>query len=707
MDIPTAHLLLRDRRHWLGHTRGLRVDADGMLTLLPLPGPADGGVVDVASTYPCVREVSGLACGPCEALFVADTMHDRILFDDRACRTSGNLPGAGAPGLFAAPRGLALDKRALWIADSGHGRIVGLARPSLESRLALNTGGAPGSLAIDGAGRYLFVDASRPALRRLHADGSHDAAFDGAVAGVLAAFGQTPSGGDARPHQLAVGDDDRVWLSDTGFDQVWIFSGAGALDHSLSGPPGWMPGAIALQGTRAYVANAADGSIGVFESRVWLGNLPQWRGPVSALALCPNGDLMIKSALDAQVSHFVADAAVLDQGQLLAGPFDAGEDRSWERAWIEGAPSDGPVRDDSVRLQVAFQAHAAPAPAAGAWQWVPAGDALLSTMAAAADARFVWLRLHLRCARPNVSPRVAQVRCASATEQWLDYLPQTYRLADGPDGFLERWLKLLRGEYGRIDELIDDLPQTNDPRFAAASQLPWLASWLALDLPRIASDDERRELLERAMQDHARRGTPDSIADMVELHTGIRPAIVEAFGERCIWALDAGCRLDFDTRLAASDPLGMVVPDEATPAANGGCAQDGANDTGGGAIGRIVVGATGPLLPQQLGAPLFAESAWRFCVIVDAYRAAAPGVLDELRRIVEREKPAHTDWRLQLVAPETRVGWQSRVGIDTIVGGQPPRHWPDPATLGHDTELAPAEPGRIGDQTLDGSFTLH
>ena len=55
--------------------------------------------------------------------------------------------------------------------------------------------------------------------------------------------------------------------------------------------------------------------------------------------------------------------------------------------------------------------------------------------------------------------------------------------------------------------------------------------------------------------------------------------------------------------------------------------------------------------------------------------------------MIEAEKPAHTGYDLCLIGPDLRVGFQARVGIDTIVGGPP-------------------EPLRLGDARLGFSGTL-
>src|SRR3954471_23491114 len=94
METPTAHAVLRDRRDWLGLRHGLVLDGDGNLTLARIPA-ASGKPVDIATSYPYPRQVSGIAAGPCASLFVADTAGDRILYIDGVCGTQAWLGAAG------------------------------------------------------------------------------------------------------------------------------------------------------------------------------------------------------------------------------------------------------------------------------------------------------------------------------------------------------------------------------------------------------------------------------------------------------------------------------------------------------------------------------------------------------------------------------------------------------------------------------------
>lgn len=722
MDFPTAHALLRDRREWRGALSGLVPAADsaagdGDLVLARVPAPGDGKAVVVATTLPYAREVSGIAVGPCNALFVADTAHDRVLFIDSLCNARAWLPerpGAwtDAPGQFKTPRALTCAAEALLVADSGNARVQRLAFPHLEAHVAWTIWNEPIGLAVDRLQRVLAIDAATGALHRITLIGTADAAFDAAVAA---------SGQLTQPLFVACDAQDRVLVADEQRNEVAVFDADGAFVRILPGPAGWLPGALAAWGSRVYVADAASGAIEVFEHGVSaaqrIGKVHGWQGPVTALA-ADDGALYIKPGLDAAFHRFPTDGTYLMRGSLTAGPLDAGEDREWERACADTALPAG----SSVIFEVATGAADAPPPGPADWVVLPSPDALLGLFMPPGQ-RFAWLRLTLATTDPAVTPRVRQARLATAAEDYFDYLPQTYRYhEDGADGFLSRWLRLMRSEFSRVESLLDDMPRVADVQLAAPDTLGWLAQWFGLELPQIADDAQRRALIARAVGLLARRGTRRSIAEFVQLHTGIAPVIVEAFTDRRVWVLGQSSRLDFDTRLPPLDPLGMIAPDPAQeegccpatapPRAEVSCSPcadvpPGARESAPVlAIGRALVGESGPLAGYQTGLPLYADEAYRFCVVVDAYRASDPQTVQEIARIVDREKPAHTDYRIDLIAPGMRVGFQARIGIDAILGGEPVPLQLGGSRLSMTTNLSPLDVARIGDTTLDGSLTL-
>jgi hypothetical protein len=64
-------------------------------------------------------------------------------------------------------------------------------------------------------------------------------------------------------------------------------------------------------------------------------------------------------------------------------------------------------------------------------------------------------------------------------------------------------------------------------------------------------------------------------------------------------------------------------------------------------------------------------------------------MVERVAQVVEREKPAHTTYHLCSIGAAMRVGFQARLGIDTIVAGATPDLVTDSGQrLGVETALA-------------------
>jgi phage tail-like protein len=680
MNENTRYQFVRDREEWDATLVGVEPDRDGNLTLARLPGPADGNAVDLPP--PWIVEPSGIAAGPCAAVFVADTEHNRVLFVDGLCEARAWLPtttAAGStPGQFDHPRGLAATREALWVADSGNQRVQRFAFPALEPDLEVTGLPQPTGVATDSQGRLYVLDRALKAVRRYSRHGRHDIGYDAALA---------ETGKLTEPLFLTADADGRLFVADGAAAAVRCFDPAGAFLSDILSPGGaWRPGAVAFGGGRLFVADGTNGGIQVFQpDGSYYCQLPLFRGPVTALAVTEAGDLLVKTALDESYLVFAAGISYAAQGTVTGGPYDAGEKLEWFRA---AAVADTPT-GTAVALDIVQWSAPAPPPGPGDWVRAATLDTPLAGLPPPglppASRRYLWLRATLTTLHQTASPVLRNLRAETPGEDYRDYLPEIYRRNDQPELFLFRMLALARSELAGVEEHIEALPQLLAAEFAPYSALPWLAQWLGLELPHIATEAERRDLIERAIALYRRRGTPAGICDFVEIYTGVRPSLVEAFEERGLWVLDVASSLGFDTGLPAIDPLGMVVPDPVNPL-------PATADCGATPIGFAIVGEAGPLPVTELGEPLFLDAAHRFTVFMPAYRAADPALRAEVRRIIDAEKPAHTDYHLCLVEPDLRVGFQAQVGVDTIVGGPPPPLRLDATRLGVETNL----PGSMG-----------
>jgi hypothetical protein len=127
-------------------------------------------------------------------------------------------------------------------------------------------------------------------------------------------------------------------------------------------------------------------------------------------------------------------------------------------------------------------------------------------------------------------------------------------------------------------------------------------------------------------------------------------------------------------------------------------------------VGETVVGQSGPLGQSEFGKPLFSETAHLFTVSVPAALLREPGQREMLRTVVEAEKPAHTDFHLCFTEARMRVGFQARIGLDSIIAGPPPPMALAGSRLGLSSYLGTTDEddrtGRVGKHARLGRDTI-
>ena len=241
---------------------------------------------------------------------------------------------------------------------------------------------------------------------------------------------------------------------------------------------------------------------------------------------------------------------------------------------------------------------------------------------------------------------------------YLKFLPVLFQKNSAQADVLERFLALHESILKGLEKNVTDLPLLFDPHAAPdgeefPSWLSWLASWLAFDLNESWSEIETRENIAEAFELYGKRGTVEGLRRYLKLYTGVESHIEEPGLATNLWSLGENSTLGFTTMLAPAYPQGAVVGTSAT--------LDQSHLTRG----------------EEHGAPLFEELAHYFCVKVYCAELTRPGALDDIRAVIDREKPAHVDYNLYVIEPRMRVGVQSQVGIDTVIANGPP-----PAQIG-------------------------
>jgi len=323
--------------------------------------------------------------------------------------------------------------------------------------------------------------------------------------------------------------------------------------------------------------------------------------------------------------------------------------------------------------------------------------------------QYLWLKLSLRGDGYGTSA-IRSIRIEYPRESYLEYLPDVFGTDDGSRWFLERFLSLVQTEWDEVERTIDDLPALFDPdAVPEGAPLEFLAGWLGLPLEGGWSSRQKRHVLAGYPALAARRGTSAAVRDYLRLSleslTGLEldaiayPQVVEGFRERAHLLLSA----------TGVDELGRAAPLWSQSV-----------------VARLRIGVfarEGEVRLVSTGDPerdLFHEYAHRFRVFVPAAWVRLAEDERIVRRVLDSEKPAHSSYDLCLVEPRFRVGVQSTVGLDTIVGAYPraalacqhrsdlPASLPPRHRLGYDTLLAcPADHGsRVGDARAGLTATL-
>lgn len=140
--------------------------------------------------------------------------------------------------------------------------------------------------------------------------------------------------------------------------------------------------------------------------------------------------------------------------------------------------------------------------------------------------QYLWVCIELYSPGES-SAGIKSIRIYLPASSWIDHLPAIYRSSDGESHFLERYLGIFQTFYEELDQEIADVAQRFDPDCAEADFLEWLARWLNISDTKIWSEEQLRKLLLKAVGFYRKRGTKESLSELIELYTGEKPFIIE------------------------------------------------------------------------------------------------------------------------------------------------------------------------------------
>lgn len=252
--------------------------------------------------------------------------------------------------------------------------------------------------------------------------------------------------------------------------------------------------------------------------------------------------------------------------------------------------------------------------------------------------RYLWIRLALT-GKGSATPRLRRVMVERRGHDWLRHLPRAFARHDAATaGFLQAMLAPAAGMLADAGHIAQTRHQLFDPARTPVSALPWLGEMLGLPVEPEWPEPVARAMLAEATDLLRRRGTPSGLTRMLEILTGGAVTIVES------WRLRAG---------------GGIAPDETTgPRASTAVLGNGFRIGGGITSGETLLDPAADSAVER--------HAHRFTVLVHA--SLSPEIAAAAQRILDRHRPAHTDYTLCTVDAGLRAGIGGHVGLTTILG---------------------------------------
>jgi phage tail-like protein len=518
----------------------------------------------------------------------------------------------------AAAAGLALDRRGfLYVTDPTAGRVVVL-RPEDRSNVVIlrDELTEPVDVAVAPNGQVFVADRAAGRIERYGAGFRHLGGF-------------VPRGKDglpAKPRPIAVMVDSDASLLVADGNYPWL------LRFSASGEPLGDVSLAALAG-----ALMAQG-VSLDDPATLLGG---WEGPAivgfrEPCFLADDAGVVLARMhravrlLSLRLSHSFAT-----KGVVLTAALDGGMPGTiWHKLLVDAVLPEGGWM--TVETATADSA-AALAGADLAWQSamkdgqpIPFTSDIPDQLVQSPPGRYLRARITLG-SDGRETPSLVALQVIYPRNSYLAYLPRIYQRDPISALFLQRYLALFERVLTGIEASYEDFYSQLDPDAAPEGVLDWMAQLLDLSFDPSWSLAQRRTLIKEATALHASSGSAASLARQIEIYTGSAPLIIEGFH----------CR-------PAQPPLLGV--------------------------GRGFLGCGIQLMapsPHQSPARALATAyAHRFTVLVYlCQRCDAVTVLPVVEQIIAMSKPAHTAHTLVAIYPDARVGIQSTIGIDYIVGG--------------------------------------
>lgn len=264
-----------------------------------------------------------------------------------------------------------------------------------------------------------------------------------------------------------------------------------------------------------------------------------------------------------------------------------------------------------------------------------------------ATGRYLWLRLTLTTFDENAKPNLNSIRIYYPRISYLRYLPATYQEDPISSDFLERFLSSFETVFYEFETEIESLFRFFDPATTPKGFLPWLASWLHLALEEDWPSEVKKNLIAKATGIYKKKGTLGGLADFLEVVLGQRPIIYEDAAFAKPFVLGGKYYVGDNIVVTKGPARGFRLGDDS------------------------ILGITAIRnVPRSPDDP-FKASNHRFTVMLNLDREQYLGQKLIVDRILDEEKPAHTDYTIRLIA-DAKAGHFTFIGVNTRLTGLKP-----------------------------------
>jgi len=261
----------------------------------------------------------------------------------------------------------------------------------------------------------------------------------------------------------------------------------------------------------------------------------------------------------------------------------------------------------------------------------------------------------------DLKAEAAQIELCVSDRSAIDFLPSIYQRSDiSGRNFLRDFLWMFQHLMNQTREKLDNIHTYFDPLETPKKFLPWLGSWVAMVVDEDWSEEKKRNIIRKAVELYHLRGTVRGIRIYLKIFTGVEPVILENH-----WPFDGIQITPYSMDPEVLDEKGQPM-DPTRPDYDENKKAAAHPEWKGATIGEDMIE-----LP-------YIDKAHVFTVELPMLQEQIElDMIKKIHRILDREKPAHTDYYVIFQKEEEKetdtaivVGVSSTIGVDTFMGGE-------------------------------------